>query len=291
MSFKNFIPTVWAEGIERALERNCVFVEDCNRNYEGKVTDLGGSVKINGFGSPTIHTVALGERPKKYEMEELEDASVILYIDRMSWFHYGVDDIDKAQSAQKGIDGALNAEVSEKLASTVDKYIADKVMDTNIKKLYEKTPKKVVCGEAASDDEVNVLDAIDEAVQLLYENDVSASTELVITVSPRFRTRLKKAYGKLDTDNSGILKNGKIGMYAGVTVKMSNNVHKSKTYTEDDTDNIMIRTKRAVAFAQPHTFTEAHRPDEAFCDAVKGYILYGSKVLRPKEIININVTY
>ena len=31
MSFKNFIPTIWAEAIERELERACVFAENCNR--------------------------------------------------------------------------------------------------------------------------------------------------------------------------------------------------------------------------------------------------------------------
>ena len=31
MSYTNFIPTVWAENINRELERNCVFVENCNR--------------------------------------------------------------------------------------------------------------------------------------------------------------------------------------------------------------------------------------------------------------------
>jgi hypothetical protein len=53
----------------------------------------------------------------------------------------------------------------------------------------------------------------------------------------------------------------------------------------------MIRAKRAIAFAQPLTHTEAYRPEKKFADAVKGFILYGAKVVRPKEIININVKY
>ncbi|MBQ7846913.1 MAG: P22 coat protein - protein 5 domain protein, partial [Clostridia bacterium] len=91
--------------------------------------------------------------------------------------------------------------------------------------------------------------------------------------------------------NSQILKNGKVGMYGNVTVKMSNNVYKSKTTADGDTDNIMMRTKRAVAFAKPLTHTEAYRPEKKFADAVKGFILFDAKVVRPKEMININVTY
>ena len=40
MSYANFIPTVWNEGIMRELERLCVFSEDCNRQYEGDVKKI-----------------------------------------------------------------------------------------------------------------------------------------------------------------------------------------------------------------------------------------------------------
>ena len=33
------------------------------------------------------------------------------------------------------------------------------------------------------------------------------------------------------------------------------------------------------------------RPEKTFADAVKGYVLFDGKVVRPKEIININVKY
>ena len=77
-------------------------------------------------------------------------------------------------------------------------------------------------------------------------------------------------------------------MYGNVTVKLSNNVAKSD---DGATDNIMIRTKRAIAFVNPLTHTEAYRPEKSFADAVKGYALFDGKVVRPKEIININVKY
>ena len=48
MAYTNFIPSVWAETINRELERACVFVEDCNRQYEGLVSSKGDSVHILG---------------------------------------------------------------------------------------------------------------------------------------------------------------------------------------------------------------------------------------------------
>lgn len=287
MSYANFIPTVWNEGINRELERLCVFVEDCNRSYEGKVKKKGESVTILGVGKPTIKRIAKAARNDDIEApEEIEDTSVIMYINQIAYFNYMVGDIDKAQ-AVNGVMEALNQETSEGLANEVDRYIADFAKDSSVKKLYS-APVKVVAKETTTAGEKYILDILDEAIQKLYENDVKQSTKLVVTISPRFFTLFRKAYRTEDTNNSGILKNGKVAMYGNVTVKMSNNVCK----TDDGaTDNIMIRTQRAIAYANPLTHTEAYRPEKKFADAVKGYILFDGKVVRPKEVININVKY
>lgn len=283
MAYENFIPTVWNESIDRELDRLCVFAEDCNRQYEGDAKEKGESVKILGVGKPTIRSIAKSARNNDIEgPEEIEDTSVIMQINQIRYFNYMVGDIDKAQMSPSGIMDALATETSEELASSMDSYIASKVADSNVKKLNP-TPTKVT--------EENVLDILDDALQLLYENDVKPSTEIVVTVTPRFYKLFKRAYAVKDTNNSGILKNGKVGMYGNATVKMSNNVFKSKTSVDNDTDNIMIRTKRAVAFVKALTHTEPYRPEKKFADAVKGFVLFDAKVVRPKEMINVNVTY
>ena len=287
MAYANFIPTVWNEAIERELERLCVFVEDCNRKYEGKIKKKGESVTILGVGKPTIKSIAKSSRNADIDgPEEIEDTSVIMYINQIRYFNYMVGDIDKAQG-EDGIMEALNQETSEGLANEVDTYVAGFATDSSVPKLYTTVPK-VVAKETSTAGEAYVLDVLDLAIQKLYENDVKESTTVVVTVSPRFYAILKKAYRFEDTNNSAILKNGKVGMYGKVIVKMSNNVKK----TDDGaTDNIMIRTQRAIAFAKPLTHTEPYRPEKKFADAVKGFILFDAKVVRPKEIYNINVKY
>lgn len=211
-----------------------------------------------------------------------------MYINQIAYFNYMVGDIDKAQ-ATNGVSEALNKETSEGLAQEVDTYIAGFAVDPSVPKLY---PNAVLI--TAKDEEEgkkNVLDVLDDAIQILQEHDVSSATKIVVTVSPRFFKVFKKAYLKNDTDNSDILKNGKVGMYGKVVVKMSNNVKRTQTTTAGDTDNIMIRTQRAIAYAKPLTHTEAYRPEKKFADAVKGFILFDAKVVRPKEIVNINVKY
>ena len=288
MAYQNFIPTVWNEGIERELERICVFAEDCNRKYEGSVKEKGESVKILGVGKPTIKSLAKANKNNDIDApEEIEDTSVIMYINQIRYFNYMVGDIDKAQ-AVGGIMDALEQETSEGLANEVDTYIASKAVDESVKALYGKTPVKVVANENAGEGEKYVLDILDEALQKLYENDVKSTTKIVVTVSPRFFTLFKRAYINKDTDNSEMLKNGRVGKYGNIIVKMSNNVH---TTSNGAVDNIMIRTQRAIAYAKPLTHTEPYRPEKKFADAVKGFILFDAKVVRPKEIININVKY
>ena len=289
MAYANFIPTVWNEGIIRELERLCVFVEDCNRQYEGSVKKKGESVTILGVGKPTIKAIAKANRNNDIDgPEEIEDTSVIMYINQIRYFNYMVGDIDKAQSVG-GVMDALSQETSEGLANEVDTYVAGFATDTSVTKLFSTVPKVVV--GTAGEGEKNVLDILDEGSQKLYENDVKQSTKIVATVSPRFFTKFKKEYLTKDTDNSAILKNGKVAMYGSVTIKMSNNVKKTQTTSADDTDNIMLRTQRAIAFAQPLTHTEPYRPEKKFADAVKGFILFDAKVVRPKEVINMNVKY
>ena len=78
---------------------------------------------------------------------------------------------------------------------------------------------------------------------------------------------------------------GLVGKYGHVRVKMSNNC----AVTSNGEYRIMVRTKRAVAFANPMTHVEAYRPEKSFSDAVKGFSLYEAKIVRPKELVVLNV--
>lgn len=283
MSYQNFIPTVWNEQIDRELERLCVFAEDCNRKYEGKVKDKGESVKILGVGKPTIRSIAKADRNNDIEAAEtIEDTSIIMVIDQIRYFNYKVGDIDKAQ-AVGGVMDALQEETSEGLANEVDTYIANLAKDKQAVKLYP-TAKTVVVSKTESSGERNVLRVLDDAAKVLYKNDVKTSTPIIATVDVDFYMAFREAYGDKDTDNSKILKNGKVAMYGNITIKMSNNVAK-----DGNTSLIQVKTKRAIAYAKPLTHTEPYRPENGFADAVKGFILFGAKIVRPKEMVVANV--
>lgn len=278
MSYQNFIPTVWAEGIERQLTQLNVFVEDCHREYEGKVKNLGEAVKINGVGRPSVHKISRENRNKDIPaVETLEDYSILMPINQMLVINYKIDDIDEAQ-AKDGIMAALQGETSEALNDEIDSYVAGLALDKTIAKIDYSTKK-------ISED--TVLTALDDAYKALLKNNVKTTTKVVATVDIDFYFHFKNKYLKLATDNVTEFKNGKVGTYNTMTIKMSNNVAKDA----NGISHIMVRTTRAVAFARPFTHLEAYRPEKGFADAIKGYTIFDAKVIRPKEIVVIKAAY
>lgn len=286
MAFENFIPTVWSAEIMTAKNAQSVFAEDCNRDFEGEVKKMGESVKILGVGSPTITVISKNERKSRMpSREEIEDTSIIMTINRMAIFHYDIDDIDEAQ--MKGnVKTKLNQKTSAGIADEEDKYIAQVCAGKDVPKLFA-TPKTLVSG-AAGEGQINILTLLDVLAQKLYENNVPTSTPLVCTLSPGAHRLFKEAYGDKDTDNHELMKHGKVGMYHNITIKMSNNVHKTVEGSKT-VQNISFRTREAVAFANPHVHTEAYRPENGFSDAIKGYSLFDAMVVLPDEIYNANV--
>ena len=273
MAYENFIPEIWSKKIERDLERDCVYAEDCNRAYEGSVKQCGDTVHILGVGKPTISTLAREAASGDITgPEEVEGTDTILVIDQIRYFNFMVGDIDKAQAVD-GLLDSLTKEANEGLANEVDKYISALVSGAG---------SSVTQGALTAD---NVLDTLDEGQQKLYENDVKATTEVVVVIPPAVYTLFRRAYLQKDTNNHEALANGKVARYGNMTVKLSNNVNKtSNTY------NCMMRTKRAVAYAQPVRHIEPYRPQGKFADAVKGFILFGAKVVRPKEMVKLALT-
>lgn len=275
MSYQNFIPTIWNETINHELERAHVFVADTNRQYEGDVKKAGDTVRILGIGKPTITTTTTKNGSITLSSPEtVGDSSESLLIDHVSYFNYMVDDIDKRQ-AVGGIMDALSKETSEALAQEEDVAVSE----------LSSAPDAIL--KDASHTQIttsNVLSYIDAGLEKLYENDVAPNTEITMTVPPWFYMILKQAYIKLDTDNSEMLENGRVGRYGNVIVRMSNNVA-----TNGAGDSlIQLKTTKAIAYAKPMTHTEPYRPESKFSDAVKGFILYGTRIVRPKEMIILN---
>lgn len=268
MAYENFKPTIWSKFIQHELEKKAILLDSCWRKFEGEVQHAK-MVKILGVSKPTIgeyNGTSIGSP------EVLADTSVMMLIDRAPFFNFGVDDVDKAQ-AIPGMMEAYMKEATLAMALEIDSHIAKQALEA---------------GAVSASTQINSADAakaaIDTALITLRENDVQIGDEVVIELPPFVYNYLKDKYIILDTSNSALLKSGVVGTYDGAKVRISNNLYKSGAdwYA-------MVRTPKAIAFAQQIQKVEAYRPDELFLDAVKGLNVFGAKVVRPKELYAIRV--
>lgn len=282
MSYGNFKEKVWAAGIQRELERLHIFADGVNKEYTGTIKNLGDTVRIKTLGKPTITTTNIVDSGRDITLsapETVPDGAISLVIDHRSTFNFKVDDIDEAQGA-KGVMEALKNETSQGLADEQDRFIADLVKGDVAVQTYN---SKYNSGNVVTLTKDNLFSVVDLAQQALFENDVNFSAPLDLIIPPWVNTLFRQNFISTDTDNSEVLKNGKVGMYGNIRLKMSNNVAK------DANGNyyLQMRTNRAIAFVQQTTHIEPYRPESDFSDALKGFNLWGGKIVRPKEIITI----
>lgn len=277
MSYQNFKAKIWAKAIDTELKRAFVFADGTNQSYSGQIKGLGDTVRILGVGKPTVteHDLQSGDITLSAP-EKISDTSVSLVVDKAAYFNYGVGDIDKAQGAGNVL-SVLNTEASEEVANAIDKHISNLVNpDSGTVGLQMFTKTQIT--------NANVMATLDACQAMLYANDVSPATEVEMILPPWLYMAFRQAYQNKDTDNSEYLTNGKVARYGNMTVKMSNNVTIKNDGTRD-VYYVQIRTKRAIAVAMSEAHTEPYRPESKFEDAVKGFKLYGAKIVRPKELV------
>jgi hypothetical protein len=92
---------------------------------------------------------------------------------------------------------------------------------------------------------------------------------------------------ELSTNNPEILKKGAVGKINNAYVCIENCLPTGKKTGSDTADNVhynILRTDKAIAFAEQIEKVEHYRPEDAFTDAVKGLYVFGAKIIRPKEI-------
>lgn len=279
MSYANFKQKIWSKAIDRELERALVFADGTNQQYSGEIKNLGDTVRILGVGKPTIteHDLANGDITLT-DPEKVSDTSVSLVVDKAAYFNYAVGDIDKAQGAGN-VMGVLNKEASEEVAGTIDRHVANLVHPDKKNagvQLYKKD-NTIITPD-------NVTKIFDDCQTILYDNDVSPATDVEMIVPSWLYMCFRQAYQNKDTDNSEYMTNGKVARYGNMTIKLSNNVA-FKEVNDIKEYYVQIRTKRAIALAMSNSHTEPYRPEKKFEDAVKGFKMYGAKIVRPKELV------
>ena len=284
MTVNNFIPAVWAARTLKALQNAHVYADLCNRDYEGEISKVGDTVKINSVGNPTIGTYS--KNTNISAVETLTDAQTTLLIDIARYFNFAVDDVDKAQGKPGAMeDGLENAAWG--LADAVDAIIAAK---------HTETPAANKIGADAGSAKFGLVLTAGSA---MYDLLVDMAVVLDNNNTPRkdrWAVLPPWAHGVLLKDSrfvaataqgTDILQNGVVGRAAGFDIRVSNNVTNDAQTVP--TYRIMGGYKGTMSYAEQINEVTAYRPELRFADAVKGLLLCGHKIVRPKTLVTLYV--
>lgn len=260
----NFQQTIWSASILRSLDTITSLRKHCNFQYE-KDSKNAKEVKILSVNRPTIRKYVPGTPLVR---ESANDGSQILKLDQFHYFNFEVEDIVKAQSVP-GLMEALTDEASKGLALEGDKYVAEVIeADTEV------TKSEVITLTTA-----NAMESVEDGFATLYENNCKPTDTFYLEVAPKVFTTYRQSLTELSTNNPEILKKGAVGKINNAYVCIENCLHKDSTSVSN-----ILRTDKAVAFAEQIEKVEHYRPEDAFTGAVKGLYVFGAKVVRPEEI-------
>ena len=262
-----FQQTIWSKSILRSLNKITSLRNHCNFQYE-KDSKNAKEVKILSVNRPTIRTYVPGTAITR---ESATDSSQLMQLNQYRYFNFEVEDIVKAQSVP-GLMEALTDEAGKGLAEEGDKYVGE-VIKQGV------TDGELTASESITLTKENAMASVEDGFATLYANDCKVSDMFYLELAPKVFTTYRQSLTELSTNNPEILKKGAVGKINNAYVCIEN------LLPQDETDYYnVLRTDKAVAFAEQIDKVEHYRPEDAFTDAVKGLYVFGAKVVRPKEI-------
>lgn len=275
MGLENFVPEIWSAKLFVRLRKAMVHASVVNRDYEGEISNVGDTVRINELGAIDVSAYS---KSTDISFQTLTGAEKLLIIDQAKYFAFSVDDIDQIQSKPKVIDGAMS-EAAYSIADTVDQHLAG---------MYAYAGNTVT---ALTVTVGNVLQNLSN-LQLALDEENVPNEGRFLPIPPWYNQHLVmatsgavSATGVPKVFNDNVIVNGFVGQLFGFNLLMSNNVNNNGTVW-----NIMGFNRSAITHAQQIGKIEALRVEKQFGDAVKGLYLYGSKVVRPAAMVSCAAT-
>ncbi len=270
MSNYNSIEKVISAEIMRTNEDNLLANRICNTSFVGDIKNRGDSVTFVGLNDPTVYDY---EGTVNYE--DIQDTATVLRIDQDKAFSFKVADLEALRSSL-GLKDSQAKRASYNLKKEVDAYVFG---------LYGQADNYFE--DAKSVTPANVLQLIGEVKEMLETKNVQDG-RIWIVVPPFVKTKLMLAGIKFQINN-GVNGSGTIGFTdeLGCDLYVSNQLA-----TEDDgTVHLMAGSYSAIAYAeQVLDIQYIDRLENSFDSAVRGRIVFGAKVIKPEELVDVPVT-
>ena len=277
MAVTNFQQTIWSKSIQKELKTITSLRNHCDFQYE-KDTKNAKEVKILSVTRPTIRTYSPGT---DLTLEGLTDGALTLQLNQYRYFNFEVEDIDKAQSVP-GLMEDASRQAALGLAEEGDKYVAS-LIEAGVE---DGTSPLGQSATVISLTKSNAVGAVEDGFAYLYGKNCRVNDTFYLELAPKVFTTYRQALTELSTDNPEVLKKGAVGKINNAYVCIENLLPTGKVGTgaTDDTYYNVLRTDKAIAFAEQIDKVEAYRPQAAFQDALKGLYVFGAKIVRPDEI-------
>lgn len=264
---RGFQPELFDASIYRTKEDNLVLPMICKAPIKAPIKEYGDTVYFTDLGDPTI-----SDYTGTLTAEDLKDSQVAMLINKTKTFCYKVQDIDGLMN-NLDVKGSQSQRAAYQLKDVVEKDVFQNVgADAN-------------AGTAitATITSANAISYVSELARQLYENNVQDSNMFML-LPPWMMLKLKLA-GINFSINEGV--NGKGGMFwtkeLGFETYVTNTVYNSGTQAVP-VSTILAGSFQSIGFADQMLKTRAIELSGARATQLDGGMIYGYRVIKPKEL-------
>jgi N4-gp56 family major capsid protein len=271
MTITNFKPAIWATDLLENLNKELVYANLCNRDYEGLIKNQGDEVEIYSVGRVETHTYTGAD----ISIDEMQSFEQKLKITEAQYINIQIKDIDKTQS-KVNLRNQITTEAGIAFKDVIDQFIAGSHTEASNSNLRgsDSSPITLTVSDGNAYEELVNLDI------MLSKSRMSKEGRWIV-VPPEFMGYIRKDDRFITFTETGqqVLRKGIQGRISNFDVYESLNVPN----TSGTKYKIMAGCKKSISFAMqiPPSELEAYRVEKNFKDGLKGLCLYGKQVVRP----------
>lgn len=273
-----FIPQVWDAAVYRTLEDNLIAKKICTMKPSKQPKGYGDTVYFNGLADPSVANYS-----GSITYESLNSSQIALLIDQQKHYAFKVTDVEQVM-ANVDLKGSQASRAAYGLAKAVDEHIFGSAT----------SPAYLEAGHTlaadATTDSASILSDLSGMSRVLEENNVKEGNKWV-AIPPWVKEKLILA-GVVFSINEGI--NGKGGLawakYLDLDIFVSNNLYNSGTASAP-VSTIYAGSYDSIAYAEVLNESRAMQLEDSFDVGVSGLLVFGAKVIKPKELAKRVLTY
>ena len=274
-AIRDAIPIIFSAKILKVIDDKLVFGKIATKEYQGEISEKGSRVVIRGIGDVTINEYDdTGSPAVSYEAPK--DSAIFLDVDKAYYYGIVIGDIKKKQA-----DINFMTPYANKAG-----YGLDKKVDTFIAALYSKGAGGATAYVTdATCDTYSITSLIGE----LWDACEGVNVERKWIVLPSWMILKLLLAGIVQAqDLKGTLKNGFVGNVLNFDMYQSN---RCTALAGTKHNAVMAGSYDSIAFVQQILESESLRLETRFADAIRGLHVWGSRVIKPKELFWADVTY